>query len=459
MIFTEARFLLFFAIVLGVHWALRAPGHRKLWLLLASQAFYAAWDWRFLSLIWISIAVDYTLALAMQGRSIRGRRMLLCTSLAVNLGLLGCFKYLDFFVESAALFSHWLGLPLSHSTLALILPLGISFYTFQTLSYTIDVARGRIEPTRSLLDFALFVSFFPQLVAGPIVRASEFLPQLQQMRTFADVAVRSQLMLFLAGFIKKACVADQAATAVDAVFAQPEAYGAASKWLASALYSLQIYCDFSGYSDMAIATAGLLGYRLALNFDAPYLSSSIREFWRRWHISLSTWFRDYLYIPLGGSRLGSLKTTRNLWLVFLICGLWHGAAWTFVVWGLVHGLFLSLERMVDPSVLPRWLGRIYTLAVVTIAFTIFRSPDLPAASSYITGMFMPSAAPENTLDPAWWGLLIGFAAIHVALHRRLIQPQIERLPDWTFAIGFGAAVALMLPWVAVGYQPFIYFQF
>jgi alginate O-acetyltransferase complex protein AlgI len=462
MIFTELRFMLFFTVVFAVHWLLRGRA-RKVWLLLASQAFYAAWDWRFLSLIWLSIAVDYAIARSMEGRDLAARRPLMALSLVVNLGILGFFKYWDFFADSAVAFTAWIGLPLSLPVLQLILPLGISFYTFQTLSYSIDVGRGRLEASRSLLDVALFVSFFPQLVAGPIVRARQFLPQLARERRLREVQFRSSLGLFLVGFVKKACVADQAAKVVDAVFAAPEAYGVLAKWLASLLYSLQIYCDFSGYSDMAIATAGLLGYRLALNFDAPYLATSMRDFWRRWHISLSSWFRDYLYVPLGGNRLGSGRTAVNLWIVFLLCGLWHGANWTFVVWGLWHGLFLSLERQVPVHHLPVWLRRLYVLLAVNLGFVIFRAPDLAGGLRFVRGMFWPlgGAGPVPALPPSplWWGLLGAFALMHVLVYRRVFRRGLDELPDWAFAAGYGAALALVLPWVVMGYRPFIYFQF
>ena len=222
-------------------------------------------------------------------------------------------------------------------TLSIVLPVGISFYTFQTLSYSIDIYAGRLQPQKSLLDLATFVAFFPQLVAGPIVRAADFLPQLAIARSFSQVNVRACLILFMVGFFKKACVSDNLAPIVDRYFSAPETYNALSSWIGVLSYTVQIYCDFSGYSDMAIACAGLLGYELCVNFDFPYLASSITDFWRRWHISLSTWLKDYLYIPLGGNRGGQLFTYRNLMLTMVLGGLWHGAAWTFVVWGALHG--------------------------------------------------------------------------------------------------------------------------
>ncbi|MFG0318333.1 MAG: MBOAT family O-acyltransferase, partial [Planctomycetota bacterium JB042] len=444
----------------------------KLLLLVASYAFYAGWDWRFLSLIVASTVVDFAVG-ARLGRTegTRARRALLALSLAVNLGLLGFFKYFNFFVDSGAAFLSWLGLEASPSTLSIVLPVGISFYTFQTLSYTIDVYRRNLEPVRSPLDFALFVAFVPQLVAGPIVRAAHFLPQLTSPRRFADVDVRACLTLFLFGFVKKACVADHFGMVVDRVFEDPAAFAAGAKWLALSLYTAQIYCDFSGYSDMAIATAGLLGYRLALNFDFPYLATSVTRFWRRWHISLSSWFRDYLYIPLGGNRVSTVRTGVNLVIVFFLCGLWHGASWTFVVWGLFHGGFLVVERFVArrregggtaTGGRGAWIGLPYTLLVAMIAWVFFRSPDLPAAVAYLEGLLGRDGgpAPSEAVDGTWWWIvLVGFAFVHALLGTTRLKEGIDRLPPPLFAVLYGAAVALALPFAAAGYTPFIYFQF
>ena len=377
-----------------------------------------------------------------------------------NLGILGFFKYFNFFIETTRGFSLWLGLPISVSSLEIFLPLGISFYTFQTLSYSIDVYRGRMHASESFLDVSLFVAFFPQLVAGPIVRASEFIPQLKQRHRLGDVDFRAHLTLFLVGYFKKSCVADNVAAVIDPVFASPAAYGIASKWLASLLYTLQIYCDFSGYSDMAIASAGLLGFRLTLNFDFPYIARSIRSFWRRWHISLSSWFRDYLYIPLGGNRAGGVRTGLNLFIVFLLCGLWHGASWNFVLWGAFHGAFLSLERRAPVDRLPGPIGWLYTLLVVNTGFIIFRTQDLASAFDFIVslvGFSRQSGASE--IEAIWWLALVGFGLAHAACSRRSPMEWVAVLPSWAFGLLYGAAVALVLPWAARGYKPFIYFQF
>ncbi len=462
MLFTELRFVVFFVLVLGVHWALRGRGARKTWLLLASYVFYGAWDWRFLSLIALSTLVDYVCGLRM-GAMPAGRspRRWLALSLSVNLGLLGVFKYYDFFIESAVAFTAWLGLPLQADVLGIVLPVGISFYTFQTLSYSIDVARKRVQAVTDLRDFALFVAFFPQLVAGPILRASEFLPQLRASRRWAAVDVRACLTLFLVGYVKKAVLADQVAMVVDPIFADPGLASVADLWLGASLYAIQIYGDFSGYSDMAIATGGLLGYRVPINFNHPYVADSVRAFWRRWHISLSTWFRDYLYIPLGGNRGTGMRTALNLLLVFLLCGLWHGAAWTFVAWGAFHGVFLMLERTGFTTRLPRLVRHGYTLLVVLVAWVLFRCTDLAGAVTFLAGMLGlgPGGTAASAVSSAWWLVPAVFAALHVAFDRRDAAERLHRVGPWSFALGYGVAVALVLPWAASGGKPFIYFQF
>jgi alginate O-acetyltransferase complex protein AlgI len=289
MLFTEPAFFAFFAAVFLLHWAVSSNGLRKLLLLVASYLFYAAWDWRFLSLIFLSTIVDFVVGIVLKKEQpILGRRTWLTLSLVTNLGVLGFFKYFNFFVASGSGLLSAMGLDPGERTLNIILPVGISFFTFQTMSYTIDVYRGKLKPISNPLDFALFVGFFPQLVAGPIVRAADFLPQLRQARRFPRIPFRSCLTLFFVGFFKKACISDNLAPIVDSVFAAPHAYGTLSIWIAVIFYAIQIYCDFSGYTDMAIATARALGFELRLNFDFPYLAGNITEFWRRWHISLSS---------------------------------------------------------------------------------------------------------------------------------------------------------------------------
>ena len=466
MIFTELRFVGFFLLVWAVHWGLRGSRARKAWLLAASYAFYAAWDWRFLSLILASTLLDWAVGLRLVAPGAR-RRAWVLLSLAGNLGLLAAFKYAGFFVDSAVELLGWLGLQAHRPTLAIVLPVGISFYTFQTLSYSLDVHAGRLRPTRSLLDFALFVAFFPQLVAGPIVRARTFLPQLQQPRRLDRVDVRGALVLFLVGFFKKACVSDNLAPGIDRWFAAPAAFDTPSAWGAVLGYAVQIYCDFSGYSDMAIACAALLGYRLCLNFDFPYLASSLADFWRRWHVSLSTWLRDYLYVPLGGNRGSRLGTYRNLMLTMLLGGLWHGAAWTFVLWGGLHGLGLVVQRLWGEhvsreSAAARVAARaapLLTLAFVVLAWIPFRAEGMGRAVAAARALVGAGAEGARHLPDAHLWVLPPLLLLHVATYRRWLDGWWRRVPDWGFAGAYAVLAALVLAFTTHDPQPFVYFQF
>jgi len=459
VLFTEPRYLYFFLLVLGLHWALRGSA-RKVLLLLASYAFYACWDWRFLGLIWASTLLDFTVGLALSRPGTR-RRAWLLASLVGNLGLLGFFKYFHFFVDSAVELLGVLGFQAHRPSLTVLLPVGISFYTFQTLSYSIDVYRGQFQARRNLLDFALFVAFFPQLVAGPIVRAREFLPQLDRPRRWRDVDVRAALVLFLVGFLKKACISDNVAPLVERFYAAPADFGALSAWIAALGYSAQVYCDFSGYSDMAIASAALLGYHLGVNFDRPYLSASLSEFWRRWHISLSFWLRDYLYIPLGGSHGGLAGTCRNLFLTLLISGLWHGAGWNFVLFGAIHGGGLVAQRLCRAAglpALPRALGWPLTFAYVTLSFVAFRTPDAPTGAAALHSLFLGGSGAQS-LDPRLLVVLAGLGIAHTLAAVPAIGGWWRRGPDWAFSLALAVLVALVLPFMAVDFAPFVYFQF
>ncbi|MGD2115647.1 MAG: MBOAT family O-acyltransferase [Acidobacteriota bacterium] len=474
MLFTEPVFFLFFAAVLAAAWGTRSNRSRKLCLLAASYLFYAAWDWRFLSLILISTLVDFGVGRGLasaHGPESGRRRALLVLSLVVNLGLLGVFKYYGFFVESAVGLLSALGLEPAARVPEIVLPVGISFYTFQTLSYTIDVYRGELEPVRSLSDFALFVAFFPQLVAGPIVRAASFLPQLERRPHLEDVAFRRHLTLFLIGFAKKACIADNLAPFVDAVYAAPQTFDALSAWTATALYAIQIYCDFSGYTDMAIACAGLLGYRLVKNFDFPYLARSVSEFWHRWHISLSTWLRDYLYIPLGGNRGTRLATHRNLMITMVLGGLWHGAAWTFVVWGALHGVALVAHREWRRRIAPRLpealrlgvaagaLAHALTLGWVLLTWIFFRAQSFSDAATLARAFLTFQSPGPRSLDPALLLLPAVLGLAHWLSARRPLERSVERLPDWAFAGAYGSAAAFVVFFLPLRSDPFIYFQF
>jgi len=466
VIFTEFRFLFFFALVFVVRWMLRGPKSQKLWLLVCSYAFYAAWDWRFLSLIWISTVVDYLVGLRLGDESdAASRKRWVTVSVVTNLSILGVFKYFNFFAGSLVSLLAWLGLPVSFNVIDIVLPVGISFYTFQTMSYSLDVYRGRLEPCRSSLDLALFVGFFPQLVAGPIVRARAFLPQLGMKARLADVDFRSSLVLFLSGFFKKACVSDNIAPYVDSFFAAPDEFTALSAWIATLLYAAQIYCDFSGYSEMAIACARMLGFELGDNFNFPYVATSIKDFWRRWHISLSSWLRDYLYISLGGNRGSQLFTLRNLMLTMLLGGLWHGASWNFVIWGGLHGMALIVHRLWEPigARLPRVVGIACGWALtfwwVNLAWIFFRAADLGEALAVTRSFVFFTDNGSQTLGSGMPWLLAILAGLHLAGYASQRSKWWRRVPGWAFAVGYGVLVALALSLLHPAPQPFIYFQF
>src|SRR5690349_10009573 len=395
MLFPTTHFLLFFVVVAGIAAALE---HRftakKAVLVLASYYYYAQWDWRFCFLLLFSSALSYLAGWLIGASADPGRRRLvLAVAVALHLGLLGIFKYFDFFVLSANELARLLGLQHELPFIDVLLPVGISFFTFHGISYVTDVYRGDVAVCRNPLDMALYMSFFPQLVAGPIVRAAYFLPQLARPST-EPIPLAPALVLILAGLFKKVVIANYLATGlVDPVFAAPTGYGGPDLLFASYGYAVQIYCDFSAYSDIAIGLAALLGFRFPANFNQPYRAERLREFWQRWHISLSTWLRDYLYKPLGGNRGGRLNTYRNLLLTMLLGGLWHGAAWKFIAWGALHGGGLAVERMLEP-----WIGRralspiakiIATLVVfhfVCFAWIFFRAEDFAMASLYIGGL-------------------------------------------------------------------------
>lgn len=337
---------MFLLIVWSAYLCLPLRGQNVL-LLAASYYFYAQWDWRFLSLIWISTLVDYVSGRVMAASSqARVRRLALMVSLVTNLGLLGVFKYANFFVDSAQALLDSVGLPTFGTALNIVLPVGISFYTFQTMSYSIDVYRRQIPATRNLLDFALFVAFFPQLVAGPIERAKHLLPVLSSRRHVGADEMARGLFLIVLGFMKKVTIADGVASRVDAIYATSADVSGGDVAIATYLFAIQILCDFSAYTDIARGTAKLFGIDLMINFDAPYFSRGPSEFWQRWHISLSTWLRDYLYIPLGGNRGPWWFVYRNLMVTMVLGGLWHGAAWNFVLWGIYQGTVLCLFRVV-----------------------------------------------------------------------------------------------------------------
>ena len=405
MLFNSIEFLLFLPIVFVLYWFVfnKNLKHQNLLILFSSYMFYGWWDYRFLSLIFLSTIVDYIIGLNIpKQNSEKNQKLLLWCSVLFNLSVLGFFKYYNFFVDSwIDLFSS-IGYEIkSVWTLNIILPVGISFYTFQTMSYTIDIYRKKLEPTKDFISFASFVSFFPQLVAGPIERASNLLPQILNKREFKYEQGVQGLRLILWGMFKKVVIADSLAPIVDDIFTNYQDFGGGTLWLGAIYFSFQIYCDFSGYSDIAIGTSKLFGFELMSNFKFPYFSRNIGEFWRRWHISLSTWFRDYLYIPLGGSKGGKWKSIRNIFIIFLVSGFWHGANWTFIFWGLFHSiLFLpsfifktnrkyTTSIIAENTLLPspkEFIQVITTFILVTIGWVFFRSDTIDTSFGYLYQM-------------------------------------------------------------------------
>jgi alginate O-acetyltransferase complex protein AlgI len=472
MLFTEARFLAFFLAVFAAFWTLRGRRARTLLLLGASYAFYACFDARFLVLLGAQTLCAYACGVGLARASAPGvRRRWLWTGLAGLLAPLLVFKYGGFLVESTRALSAWLGLVQAGGRVpALLLPVGISFTTFQALGYVIDVYRGRIPAERDALDLALFVAFFPQLLAGPISRGRELLPQIRSERRFdAHVAPRALLGLYLVGFLKKACVADGIAPLVDPVFAAPGEFAAASAWLALALYHVQIYCDFSGYSDMAVACGGLLGYRLPRNFAFPYLAGGIGDFWRRWHVSLSSWMRDQIYLPLLGRKPSGARRILALYVTLGACGAWHGAGWPFVAFGLLHGTYLVAEELWRrapfagraPATLVAALGVPATNLLVMASWPVFRLASLGDAR-VLYGTLAGAGDGARTLDPRLAWLVAGCALAHVLAYAASTAParaRVERLPRWAFPLAYGLAWALVLPWVAAQAAPFIYSRF
>ncbi len=398
MIFNSLTFLVFVAAFLPIYFNLKGRA-RLLWALAGSYLFYGWWDWRFLSLIAISTMVDFYLGSRMHvEEGERKRKQLLLASMVLNLGLLGFFKYFGFFTESFVVMLQSFGLNPSIHTLNIILPVGISFYTFQSMSYTIDIYRRQLKPEPDVLKFATFVAFWPQLVAGPIVRASDFLPQFRKDHDFEWNRFTAGVAQVLWGFFKKVAVADSLAPIVEQCFGEPTAFASIYLLIGVIFYSFQIYCDFSGYSDIAIGFARMLGFDFPQNFRTPYFSKGFSEFWRRWHISLSSWLRDYLYISLGGNRKGKAKTYRNLMLTMLLGGLWHGANWTFVFWGFLHGLYLMVERfwskgfgaVMDflkfPKLFKTTINFVLVYFFTCLAWVFFRSPDFGTAMEVISGI-------------------------------------------------------------------------
>ena len=475
MLFNSLEFLIFFPIVLAVYYAL-ATRAQNAWLLAASYLFYGWWDWRFLGLILLSTIVDFYVGQRIAASSEQTvKKRFLLVSVVANLGILGFFKYYGFFVQSFVGLLESVGLQAHVTTLQIILPVGISFYTFQTMSYSFDIYRGRIRPTRNLLNFALFVAYFPQLVAGPIERAHHLLPKLEAVRRikWIDIAVGFELLIL--GFFKKVAIADTLGPIVDARFADPSLSSGADLLVTTYLFAFQIYGDFSGYSDIARGVSRFFGVDLMRNFNQPYLAQSITEFWRRWHISLSTWLRDYLYVPLGGNRKGRTRTYANLMTTMLLGGLWHGANWTFVIWGGLHGLYLAGHKMLlrgrkfEFDMIPRFgfgpiLRILVTFNLVCLTWVFFRAPDLSVAIEVLLRILTwAPGSPE--MEPLVIGervavLLCTLFAVDWVQARREDHAFMVRWHWVPRAMGYTFIILLTITiGNLVDEVPFIYFQF
>ena len=473
MLFNSLTFVVFFALVLALHALPVSWTAKKRNLLIASYIFYAAWNPPFVILVWLSTIVDWHVAKAMYTSGVQSRRRLLLTvSVLVNLGLLGFFKYGNFLLENFQAIVSIFGFNYEPAQWSIILPVGISFYTFQTMAYSLDVYLKRSKPAESFLDFALFVTFFPQLVAGPIVRPTHLIPQFATPRK----ATRDQLLWGLGmvtlGLFMKIVIADGAlASTADLVYGEAEQIATLDAWLGTLAFSGQIFCDFAGYSTTAIGVALCLGFSLPNNFRFPYAAIGFSDFWKRWHISLSSWLRDYLYIPLGGNRKGNVRTYVNLLLTMLIGGLWHGASWTFVVWGGLHGLYLAVERWI----LARWgnadigkktLVRIFlallTYFLVNITWVFFRAQDFATAWRILSSMLFFGSG-DKVLVPTVQIIevsvvIVGLIMTHWLMRDRTLESVVSKLPPWLLGTVWAALI-----WMVIVTQgsadSFIYFQF
>lgn len=478
MLYNTFVFAVFFIIVYSLYVTLSHKWQNRM-LLLASYFFYGWWDWRFLSLLWFSTAVDYVTGLKLAStESPRARKAWLAGSIIIHLSVLGFFKYCNFFVDTFAPIVTYFGLDPASLRLNIILPAGISFYTFQTMSYTIDIYRGQSKPTRNIIDFALYLAYFPQLVAGPIERSTRLLPMIQNPRTVTALSLFEGMHLIAWGIFKKVVVADNLAKTVDFVF-NPAFTGNANIgcWtvmLGTVAFAFQIYCDFSGYTDIGRGCAKMMGIDLMLNFNLPYFASSIRDFWRRWHISLSSWLRDYLYIPLGGNRYGKLATYRNIFITFLLGGLWHGASWTFVFWGAYQGILLSIHRVFYDKVpdltwhdaqgargKSKWVGLVaFNFAIACFGWILFRAKNME-----VLGFIMQRLV-------QWEPLKVladrGPAVVLYILPLLIVEAfqYFKRELDWLLqvhwalrGVAYASIIYGIIIWGAEAGKTFIYFQF
>jgi alginate O-acetyltransferase complex protein AlgI len=467
VLFPTFRFALFFAVVLPASWLLMPHAKRwRVFMIAASFVFYGAWDWRYTFLLAGSIVANQLFAVRIdRSGSPETRTRWTAAAVVVNIGALGWFKYAGFLSDSAGGVLDGVGLGWDPPIPQVVLPIGISFFTFQALSYVIDVHREKLHPAR-FLDFAVYLSFFPHLVAGPIVRAAEFLPQLRQRRDPRRVQATLAFWLIAIGLVKKVVVASYLAEEiVDPLFAFPGQHGGVEALVGVYAYAVQIYADFSGYTDMAIGLALLLGFRFPQNFDAPYTSSSLQEFWRRWHMTLSRWLRDYLYIPLGGNQGGRRRTYRNVMLTMVLGGLWHGAAWTFVIWGALHGGWLSFERWLEetgrrPSWLANpWVGRLVTFHVVCLGWVFFRASGVAEAFDILGRIFGGTAT--TALNPIVVVVVASMLALQFvpAGSVRRIRAGFSRWALPAQAVALAGVLVVIDVLGPQGVPPFIYFQF
>ncbi|MCL4147772.1 UNVERIFIED_CONTAM: hypothetical protein GTU68_031877 [Idotea baltica] len=479
MLFNSIDFAIFLPLVFILYWFVFKKNLKlqNFLIVVASYVFYGWWDWRFLSLILFSTLVDYSIGRLLLIESNKSKRLvLLWISILVNLGFLGFFKYYNFFLDNFVAVFSFLGKPIDPQGLNIILPVGISFYTFQTLSYTIDVYKKKLKPTKDFIAFSAFVSFFPQLVAGPIERATNLLPQFYKKRTFDYNKAVDGLRQILWGLFKKIVIADNCAQYANTIFNNSDEYSGSTLLLGAVFFTFQIYGDFSGYSDIAIGTSRLFGFDLKQNFAFPYFSRDIAEFWRRWHISLSTWFRDYLYIPLGGSRGGIWMKIRNTFIIFLVSGFWHGANWTFVIWGLLNALYflpimlLNKNRIHTTNVVAE--GRIlpnlkelfqisFTFLLTILAWVFFRANNISHALSYLNGIWSKSLFSIPEIHPSYVLILI-ILFLSVEWLQRDKQHALEinnsKLPKF-IRLGIYYAILLLIFFFGGKEQQFIYFQF
>jgi alginate O-acetyltransferase complex protein AlgI len=478
MLFNTLNFALFFVLIYFIYWRVLGKrfDYQNILLLVASYFFYSFWDYRFLFLLVFSTLLDYFTGLQIERyRSARRKKFWFWASVVINLGFLGFFKYYNFFIESFASGLASLGIQVHYSTLQIILPVGISFYTFHGLSYVIDIYKGRIQAERNFVSYSLFVSYFPLLVAGPIERATHLLPQIKKVRTFEYAKSVDGLKQILWGLFKKVVIADQCAPYVNDIFSQVGELNGSTLLLGAILFSFQIYGDFSGYSDIALGTSRLLGIELLRNFSYPYFSRDIAEFWRKWHISLSSWFRDYVYIPLGGSKCGRWISLRNTFIIFLLSGFWHGANWTFIAWGLMHAfLFIPLmifgqnrkhtEGQNEMGNIPSpisFLKMLWCFLLITNTWILFRAASITDAYAYYTHMYNKQLFTLPEFRP--WLLILtifGFMTIEWIGHNQVhplasLFKSSSKLIRWGLYILIGIAIVI----TQGKEQTFIYFQF